>query len=765
MSAATAPARQRSDRGVVALFSLTMLVSAMLLFAVQPMVARFVLPAFGSAPSVWAVALVFFQAVLLLGYLYAHVSSSRLGPHRALGLHAVLLLLPAIVLPLGVPAVTADAATGNPALALLGLLAVSIGLPFFVVSSTAPLLQRWLVNTDHPAGRDPYFLYRASNLGSVIGLVSYPLLVEPRLALDDQGQLWTWGYAVLVVLLLGCAAFVWRSRSGTRAVVRRRRSPTSADGRPAPEVDGARVRPVIADRRRDLGADDRRGADPAAVGAPARALPDLVHDRVLGRERARGPSTRSRSGCSRSRSLLVLVVTVFEVRQPAVVDHRRAPARGVRRGDGLPRAARAGPAGGAAADDLLPHRGGRRGPRRRVRRAAGPARVRRLARVPARARAGRGAVAGVRPPAVEAAEAGARGRCWPVTLGIALYVALTEFSDSRVGEHLIDRRRRRDLPAVRRAPARGGSRSASPRCTSGRRSALAAGGSDVHRARAQLLRRPTVEQPVADDPLAGARDDAARQPGADAAGLPQPTTYYHPAQPDRAADLRRAAGDDPANGGDRPRDGHDGRPQPARRALDVLRDRPGDRPRGRATRATSPTSATRRASTEIVLGDARLSLQEAPRPDVRADRRRRVQLRRDPDPPDHARGARAVLPQADGERRRSPSTSPTATSTSSRCSATWPATPASTCLVGDSDAPLAEPAPEAASSVWVALTRSRENLGADRPQRAVDPVPHRTASRTPGPTTTRTSSASSAEHALTGAVSEASGRCQRVLVV
>ena len=221
MTAATVNGgRARGDRGVVALFSLTMLVSAVLLFAVQPMVARFVLPTFGSTPAVWAVALVFFQAVLLLGYLYAHVSSTRLGPHRALALHAVLLLLPAVVLPLGVPAVSADISTENPALALLGLLAVSIGLPFFVVSSTAPLLQRWLTHTDHPAGRDPYFLYRASNFGSVIGLVSYPLLVEPRLALDDQGQLWTWGYAVLAVLLLGCArscggrarAWSWRTR-------------------------------------------------------------------------------------------------------------------------------------------------------------------------------------------------------------------------------------------------------------------------------------------------------------------------------------------------------------------------------------------------------------------------------------------------------------------------------------------------------------------------------------------------------------------------
>ena len=220
MSALTSDARSRVDRSVVALFSLTMLVSAVLLFAVQPMVARFVLPAFGSTPAVWAVALVFFQAVLLLGYLYAHISSSRLGPRRALGFHAVLLFLPAIVLPLGVPAVTADVTAGNPAWTLLGMLAVSIGLPFFVVSSTAPLLQRWLVYTDHPAGRDPYFLYRASNLGSVIGLVSYPLLVEPRLALDDQGQLWTWGYAVLVVLLLGCGMFVWRSSApGTRAAM------------------------------------------------------------------------------------------------------------------------------------------------------------------------------------------------------------------------------------------------------------------------------------------------------------------------------------------------------------------------------------------------------------------------------------------------------------------------------------------------------------------------------------------------------------------
>ena len=330
----------------MALFSLTMLVSAVLLFAVQPMVARFVLPTFGSTPAVWAVALVFFQAVLLLGYLYAHVSSTRLGPHRALALHAVLLLLPAVVLPLGVPAVSADISTENPALALLGLLAVSIGLPFFVVSSTAPLLQRWLVHTDHPAGRDPYFLYRASNFGSVIGLVSYPLLVEPRLALDDQGQLWTWGYAVLAVLLLGCSAFVWRA--GTRAVVeeeeeadepltvRRRLTwlalafvPSSlivaattvltTDVAPIPLLWvlplGLYLLSFMLAFSSGKGAQGRlRGVGlAAAVRAAARG----------GRDRARGA--------------------------PApVADHRRASARRVHRGDGLPRAARAGPAGGAS---------------------------------------------------------------------------------------------------------------------------------------------------------------------------------------------------------------------------------------------------------------------------------------------------------------------------------------------------------------------------------------------------------------------------------
>ena len=212
------------------------------------------------------------------------------------------------MLPLGVPAVTADVSTGNPAWALLGLLAVSIGLPFFVVSSTAPLLQRWLVHTDHPAGRDPYFLYRASNFGSVIGLVSYPLLVEP-------GWRWTTRDSCgrgatpccraaaglrRLRLAVGHARASWRRRTEAdeQLTVRRRLTWLVLAFVPSSLI-------VAGDDR----ADHRRGADPAAVGAPARALPALVHARVLAGKGARGIYTAS-VWLLPPALLLVLVVTV-----------------------------------------------------------------------------------------------------------------------------------------------------------------------------------------------------------------------------------------------------------------------------------------------------------------------------------------------------------------------------------------------------------------------------------------------------------------------
>lgn len=99
-------------------------------------------------------------------------------------------------------------------LPLLGLLAVAVGLPFLVVSTTAPLLQRWLAATSHPAAADPYFLYRASNLGSVLGLLAYPLAVEPSLRLAEQGRLWSAGYVLLVALVMACAVVTSRERPG-----------------------------------------------------------------------------------------------------------------------------------------------------------------------------------------------------------------------------------------------------------------------------------------------------------------------------------------------------------------------------------------------------------------------------------------------------------------------------------------------------------------------------------------------------------------------
>ncbi|MGI8440642.1 MAG: spermidine synthase [Thermoleophilaceae bacterium] len=199
------------------LFSATLFLSAALLFLVQPMFAKFVLPLYGSTPAVWTTTLLFFQAVLLLGYAYAHAATTRLGVRRQAALHLGLLLVPLVVLPLAVPSGFVPDADATPVLSLLGLLAVSVGLPFFVVSSTAPLLQRWLADTGHPSAGDPYFLYRASNLGSIVGLLGYPLLMEPRLGLTLQGRAWALGYLVLVPLLAACAVALWRYRRPTPA--------------------------------------------------------------------------------------------------------------------------------------------------------------------------------------------------------------------------------------------------------------------------------------------------------------------------------------------------------------------------------------------------------------------------------------------------------------------------------------------------------------------------------------------------------------------
>jgi hypothetical protein len=244
---------------IVALFSATLFLSAALTFLIQPMFARFALPLFGSTPAVWNTSMLFFQTTLLAGYLYAHESTRRLGVRRQAAVHVVLLLVPLVVLPVGIPDGWIPPADSNPVPWLLGLLAVAVGLPFFVVSTTAPLLQRWLAGTDHPAAADPYFLYRASNIGSVLGLLAYPLLVEPSMRLAQQGRLWSAGYGLLVLLVLACAAAVWRSPRGAQAAGRggdvagpTAAPATASDADPAAPGRAA-VRPALRRRLRWVG--------------------------------------------------------------------------------------------------------------------------------------------------------------------------------------------------------------------------------------------------------------------------------------------------------------------------------------------------------------------------------------------------------------------------------------------------------------------------------------------------------------------------------
>ena len=192
------------------LYGLTIFVSAMLLFVVQPMFGRLALPLLGGAPAVWNTALVFYQAVLLAGYGYAHLLTSRLSVRRQVVVHVGVLALALLVLPIAIPQGWVPPRSANPMLWLLGMMTLSVGLPFFAVSASSPLLQTWFSRTNHRAAADPYFLYAASNLGSMLALLSYPLLLEPNIVLQSQTRLWAWGFGGLLVLMIGCGVVMWR---------------------------------------------------------------------------------------------------------------------------------------------------------------------------------------------------------------------------------------------------------------------------------------------------------------------------------------------------------------------------------------------------------------------------------------------------------------------------------------------------------------------------------------------------------------------------
>jgi len=183
--------------------ALTIFASAFLLFLVQPIIAKQILPWFGGSAAVWTTCLVFFQSALLAGYAYADWNVRRLSAKRGVQVHAVLLIASLIVLPI-VPAVAwKPLGTENPVWLILGLLAATIGLPYFLLATTSPLVQAWFARR-HP-GRSPYRLFALSNLASMIALVGYPFLLEPWVATRAQALAWSGGYALFVALCLGAA--------------------------------------------------------------------------------------------------------------------------------------------------------------------------------------------------------------------------------------------------------------------------------------------------------------------------------------------------------------------------------------------------------------------------------------------------------------------------------------------------------------------------------------------------------------------------------
>jgi hypothetical protein len=196
-------------------FASTLFMSAALLFFLEPMFAKMVLPYLGGSPAVWNTCVVFFQATMLVGSVYAHVLNKSLRLEAQVAFHVCVLAAAALTLPVVIPPNWAPPVDHTPVPALLLLLLITVGPPFFVVSATAPLVQHWFSLTDHHAAADPYVLYSASNLGSVTALLAYPLVVERLWRISVQGTLWEAGFGAfaLGILLCGLAAIRFRTSS------------------------------------------------------------------------------------------------------------------------------------------------------------------------------------------------------------------------------------------------------------------------------------------------------------------------------------------------------------------------------------------------------------------------------------------------------------------------------------------------------------------------------------------------------------------------
>ena len=206
------PASASSFRLLLVTYTAAIFVSAALLFAVQPLFAKMVLPKLGGTPAVWSVAMVFFQAMLLAGYAYAHALTKLVPGRISVAVHLAVMVVAVFALPLGIAAGWGRPPAAGQEFWLLGLFAASIGLPFFALSANGPLLQAWFARTGHPQAKDPYFLYAASNVGSFLALLAYPFVIEPFARLPQQTMGWTVGFYALILLIALCGVFLLRSR-------------------------------------------------------------------------------------------------------------------------------------------------------------------------------------------------------------------------------------------------------------------------------------------------------------------------------------------------------------------------------------------------------------------------------------------------------------------------------------------------------------------------------------------------------------------------
>ena len=208
------------------LYSLTIFLSAFLLFQVQPIVAKTILPWFGGSSAVWSTCMLFFQVVLLLGYLYAHWLHEKLAPRKQAAAHIAALAVSFAALPILPNPGWKSAGVAHPSLTILALLTLTVGLPYFLLSSTSPLLQAWYART-HREGM-PYRLFALSNFASMLALLSYPFVVEPNLPVRIQGLVWSAAYVSFAVL---CGATAWRTSARAAA-------PQAAVQQGAPSLDG-----------------------------------------------------------------------------------------------------------------------------------------------------------------------------------------------------------------------------------------------------------------------------------------------------------------------------------------------------------------------------------------------------------------------------------------------------------------------------------------------------------------------------------------------